>query len=85
MLERTESGNGTHFKSSLENTWAKDHTIEQIYCVPCQAPASGTMVSCQTNGLLKTMLKAMGGRTLKHWKKNLAEATCLVSTRGYFI
>ena len=28
------------------------------------------------------MLKAMGGRTLKHWEKHLAEATWLVNTRG---
>ena len=27
------------------------------------------------------MLKAMGGRTLKHWEKHLAEATWLVNTR----
>ena len=28
------------------------------------------------------MLKAMGGRTLKHWEKHLAEATWLANTRG---
>ena len=28
--ERVESDNGTHFKNSLVNTWAKDHGIEWI-------------------------------------------------------
>ena len=34
------------------------------------------------NGLLKTMLKAMGGGSFKHWEKHLAENTWLVNTRG---
>ena len=39
--ERVESDNGTHFKNSLVNTWAKDHGIEWIYHIPYHAPASG--------------------------------------------
>jgi len=44
------------------------------------APASGKIE--RYNGLLKTMLKAMGGTTFKNWEKHLAEATWLVNTRG---
>ena len=75
-----ESDNGTHFKNSLVNTWAKDHGIEWIYHIPYHAPASGKIE--RYNGLLKTMLKAMGGGTFKHWEKHLAEATWLVNTQG---
>ncbi|XP_048786341.1 uncharacterized protein LOC125686417 isoform X3 [Lagopus muta] len=57
--ERIESDNGTHFKNSLVNTWAKDHGIEWIYHIPYHAPASGKIE--RYNGLLKTMLKALGG------------------------
>ena len=32
--------------------------------------------------VVKTMLKAMGGGTFKHWEKHLTEATWLVNTRG---
>ena len=78
--ERAESDNGTHFKNSLVNTWAKDHGIEWIYHIPYHAPASGKIE--RYNGLLKTMLKAMGGGTFKHWEKHLAKATWLVNTRG---
>ena len=28
------------------------------------------------------MLKAMGGRTFKHWEKHLSEAAWLVNTQG---
>lgn len=38
--ERIETDNGTHYKNSLINTWAKDHGIEWIYHVPYHAPAS---------------------------------------------
>ena len=78
--ERIESDNGTHFKNSLVGTWAKGHGIEWIYHIPYHAPASGKIE--RYNGLLKTMLKAMGGGTFKHWEKHLAEATWLVNTRG---
>ncbi|RMC18179.1 hypothetical protein DUI87_05060 [Hirundo rustica rustica] len=33
-LERTESDNGTHFKNSLINTWAREHGIEWVYHIP---------------------------------------------------
>ena len=46
---------------------------------PYHAPASGKID--HYNGLLKTMLKATGGGTLKHWEKHLAEATWLVNTQ----
>ena len=78
--ERVESHNGTPFKNSLVNTWAKDHGIEWIYHIPYHAPTSGKIE--QYSGLVKTMLKAMGGGTFKHWEKHLAEATWLVNTRG---
>ena len=78
--ERIESDNGTHFKNSLVDTWAREHGIEWIYHIPYHAPASGKIE--RYNGLLKTMLKAMGGGTFKHWEKHLAEATWLVNTRG---
>jgi len=54
--------------------------IEWIYHIPYNAPASGNIK--RYNGLLKTMLKAMGGGTLKHWGKQLTEATWLVNTKG---
>ncbi|KAK4810590.1 hypothetical protein QYF61_007327 [Mycteria americana] len=38
--ERTESDNGTHFRKSLIDTWAKEHGIEWVYHIPCHAPAS---------------------------------------------
>ena len=78
--ERIESYNGTHFKNSLVITWAKNHGIEWIYHIPYHAPASGKIE--RFNGLLKTMLKAMGGGTSKNWENHLAEATWLVNTRG---
>ena len=83
--ERIESDNKTHFKNSLENTWATGHGIEWIYHIPYHAPASGKTEwynGLKTMLLLKTMLKAMGGGTFKHWVKHLAEATWLVNTRG---
>ncbi|RMC20685.1 hypothetical protein DUI87_01537 [Hirundo rustica rustica] len=39
--ERIESDNGTHFKNSLINTWAKEHGIEWVYHIPYHAPAAG--------------------------------------------
>ncbi|RMB92675.1 hypothetical protein DUI87_30984 [Hirundo rustica rustica] len=57
--ERIESDNGTHFKNSLINTWAREHGIEWIYHIPFHAPAAGKVERC--NGLLKTTLKALGG------------------------
>ncbi|RMC21421.1 hypothetical protein DUI87_02287 [Hirundo rustica rustica] len=57
--ERTESDNGTHFKNSLINTWAREHGIEWVYHIPYHVPAAGKVERC--NGLLKTTLKALGG------------------------
>ena len=48
--ERNYSHNGTNFKNSLVNTWAKDHGTERIYHIPYRAPAS-TKIK-QYNGLL---------------------------------
>ncbi|RMC00195.1 hypothetical protein DUI87_22797 [Hirundo rustica rustica] len=78
--ERIESDNGTHFKNSLINTWAREHGIEWVYHIPYHAPAAGKVERC--NGLLKTTLKALGGGTFKNWENNLAKATWLVNTRG---
>ncbi|RMB92599.1 hypothetical protein DUI87_30908 [Hirundo rustica rustica] len=78
--ERIESDNGTHFKNSLINTWARDHGIEWIYHIPYHAPAAGKVERC--NGLLKTTLKALGGGTFKNWEANLAKASWMVNTRG---
>ncbi|RMC20272.1 hypothetical protein DUI87_01118 [Hirundo rustica rustica] len=57
--ERIESDNGTHFKNSLINNWAREHGIEWVYHIPYHAPASGKIE--RYNGLLKTTLKALGG------------------------
>jgi len=57
--ERIESDNGTHFRNSLIDTWAKEHSIEWVYHIPYHAPASGKFE--RYNGLLKTTLRAMGG------------------------
>ncbi|RMC21713.1 hypothetical protein DUI87_02581 [Hirundo rustica rustica] len=78
--ERIESDNGTHFKNSLINTWAREHGIEWIYHIPYHAPAAGKVE--RYNGLLKTTLKALGGGTFKNWELNLAKATWMVNTRG---
>ncbi|RMC11828.1 hypothetical protein DUI87_11954 [Hirundo rustica rustica] len=74
--ERIESDNGTHFKNSLINTWAREHGIEWVYHIPYHAPAAGKVEPC--NGLLKTTLKALGGGTFKNWEIKLAKATCLI-------
>ncbi|RMC21602.1 hypothetical protein DUI87_02469 [Hirundo rustica rustica] len=55
--ERTESDNGTHFKNSLINTWAREHGIEWAYHIPYHAPAAGKVERC--NVLLKISLKAI--------------------------
>ncbi|RMC19705.1 hypothetical protein DUI87_03269 [Hirundo rustica rustica] len=78
--ERIESDNGTHFKNSLINTWAREHGIEWVCHIPYHAPAAGKVEQC--NGLLKTTLKALGRGTFKNWENNLAKATWLVNTRG---
>ncbi|RMC09641.1 hypothetical protein DUI87_13427 [Hirundo rustica rustica] len=78
--ERIESDNGTHFKNSLINTWAREHSIEWIYHIPYHAPAAEKVE--QRNGLLKTTLKVLGGGTVKNWEVNLAKATWMVNTRG---
>ncbi|RMC15997.1 hypothetical protein DUI87_08204 [Hirundo rustica rustica] len=57
--ERIESDNGTHFKNSLINTWAREHGIEWVYHIPYHAPAAGKVE--RHNALLKTQLKALGG------------------------
>uniref|UniRef100_A0A8U7M6V6 ribonuclease H n=1 Tax=Corvus moneduloides TaxID=1196302 RepID=A0A8U7M6V6_CORMO len=59
--ERTESDNGTHFKNSLINTGAREHGVEWLYPIPYHAPVAGKVEWC--NGLLKTALKALCGRT----------------------
>ncbi|RMC19765.1 hypothetical protein DUI87_03329 [Hirundo rustica rustica] len=41
--ERIESDNGTHFKNSLINTWAREHSIEWVYHIPYHAPAAGKL------------------------------------------
>ncbi|RMB93993.1 hypothetical protein DUI87_29580 [Hirundo rustica rustica] len=71
--ERIESDNGTHFKNSLINTWAREHGIEWVYHIPYHAPAAGKVERC--NGLLKTTLKALRGGTFKNWENNLAKVT----------
>ncbi|RMC21742.1 hypothetical protein DUI87_02611 [Hirundo rustica rustica] len=71
--ERIESDNGTHFKNSLINTWAREHGIEWVYHIPYHAPAAGKVERC--NSLIKTTLKALGGGTFKNWEINLAKAT----------
>ncbi|RMC20715.1 hypothetical protein DUI87_01567 [Hirundo rustica rustica] len=78
--ERIESDNGTHFKNSLINTWAREHGIEWVYHIPYHAPAAGKVE--RHNALLKTQLKALGGGSFKNWEQNLAKATWLVNTRG---
>ncbi|RMC00119.1 hypothetical protein DUI87_23529 [Hirundo rustica rustica] len=78
--ERIESDNGTHFKNSLINTWAREHGIEWVYHIPYHAPAAGKVELC--SGLLKTTLRALGAGTFKNQEINLAKATWLVNTRG---
>ncbi|RMC19597.1 hypothetical protein DUI87_03156 [Hirundo rustica rustica] len=78
--ERIESDNGTHFKNSLINNWAREHGIEWVSHIPYHAPASGKVE--RYNGLLKTTLKALGGGSFKNWEQHLAKATCLVNIRG---
>ncbi|RMC16855.1 hypothetical protein DUI87_06108 [Hirundo rustica rustica] len=78
--KRIESDNGTHFKNSLINNWAREHGIEWVYHIPYHAPASGKIE--RYNGLLKTTLKALGGGSFKNWEQHLAKATWLVNTRG---
>ncbi|KAF4802812.1 hypothetical protein TURU_021844 [Turdus rufiventris] len=39
--ETIESDNGTHFKNSLINSWAREHGIEWVYHIPYHAPAAG--------------------------------------------
>ncbi|RMC17141.1 hypothetical protein DUI87_05718 [Hirundo rustica rustica] len=78
--EMIESDNGTHFKNSLINNWAREHGIEWVYHIPYHAPASGKVE--RYNGLLKTTLKALGGGSFENWEQHLAKATWLVNTRG---
>ncbi|RMC20757.1 hypothetical protein DUI87_01609 [Hirundo rustica rustica] len=78
--KRIESDNGTHFKNSLINTWAREHGIEWMYHIPYHAPAAGKVE--RHNALLKTQLKALGGGSFKIWEQHLAKATWLVNTRG---
>ncbi|RMC17397.1 hypothetical protein DUI87_05978 [Hirundo rustica rustica] len=78
--ERIESDNGTHFKNSLINTWAREHGIEWVHHIPYHAPAAGKVE--RHNALLKTQLKALGGGSFKNWEQYLAKATWLANTRG---
>ncbi|KAK4817660.1 hypothetical protein QYF61_023250, partial [Mycteria americana] len=75
--ERTESDNETHFQKNPIDTWAKEHGIEWVYHIPYHTPASGKIK--RYNGLLKTMLRAMGAGTFKHWDTHLAKAICIGS------
>ncbi|TRZ08998.1 hypothetical protein HGM15179_018109, partial [Zosterops borbonicus] len=77
--ERIESDNGTHFKNSLINTWAREHGIEWVYHIPYHVPATGKVE--RFNGLLKTTLKALDGGSFKNWEQHLAKAAWLVNTR----
>ncbi|RMC08867.1 hypothetical protein DUI87_13861 [Hirundo rustica rustica] len=79
--ERIESDNGTHFKNSLINTWAREHGIEWVYHIPYHAPAAGKVERHKAQ-LSKTQLKALGGGSFKNWEQHLAKATWLVNTRG---
>ncbi|RMC16829.1 hypothetical protein DUI87_06082 [Hirundo rustica rustica] len=76
--ERIESDNGTHFKNSLINTWAREHGIEWVYHIPYHAPTADKVE--RHNALLKTQLKALGGGSFKNWEQHLAKATWLVNT-----
>ncbi|RMC09827.1 hypothetical protein DUI87_13614 [Hirundo rustica rustica] len=76
--ERIESDNGTHFKNSLINTWAREHGIEWVYHIPYHTPAAGKVE--RHNALLKTQLKALGGGSFKNWEQHLTKATWLVNT-----
>ncbi|RMC09678.1 hypothetical protein DUI87_13464 [Hirundo rustica rustica] len=78
--ERIESDNGTHFKNSLINNWAREHGIEWVYHIPYHAPASGKIE--RYNGLLKTTLKALGGGSFKNWEQHLAKATWVRASGG---
>lgn len=69
--KRTESDNRTYFKNSLIDTWAT--VLSGWNILPCHAPATGKIELY--NRLLKTTLKAMSGRTIKHWEMHLAKAT----------
>ncbi|RMC09625.1 hypothetical protein DUI87_13411 [Hirundo rustica rustica] len=61
--ERTESDNGTSFKNSLINNWAREHSIEYVYHIPYHAPASGKVK--RYNRLLKNIPKALDGGSFK--------------------
>jgi len=75
-----ESNNGTHFRNSLIDTWAKEHVMEWVYHIPYHPPVSGKIE--WYNGLLKSSLRAIGGGTFKNWDTQLAKANLLVNTRG---
>jgi len=62
--ERTESDNGTHLRNNLIDTRANAHVIEWVYDIPYHAPSSREIE--RYDGLLKTILKAMGGGTFRH-------------------
>ncbi|RMC14805.1 hypothetical protein DUI87_06981 [Hirundo rustica rustica] len=79
--ERIESDNGTHFKNSLINTWAREHGIEWVYHIPYHTPAAGKVE--RHNALLKTQLKALGGGSFKNWEQHLAKLHRSVSADGW--
>ncbi|RMC20991.1 hypothetical protein DUI87_01846 [Hirundo rustica rustica] len=56
--ERIESDNGTHFKNSLINNWAREHGIEWVYHIPYHAPAAGKVE--RHNALLKSSVESIG-------------------------
>jgi len=67
-----------------ETIWSppgpKRHGIEWVDHIPDQPRASGKVE--RYNGPLKSMLRALGAGTWKHWDRNLPEATWLVNNRG---
>lgn len=69
--ERIELDNGTHFQNNLTDTWAREHGIDWGCHILYHALASGKME--WYNGVLKTILKAVGGGTSKHWDLHFSE------------
>ncbi|RMB97142.1 hypothetical protein DUI87_26426 [Hirundo rustica rustica] len=73
--ERIESDNGTHFKNSLINTWAREHGIEWVYHIPYHTPAAGKVE--KHNELLKTQGQVLSfrGFLLQRLYTNLHKGT----------
>ena len=72
---RIESDNGTHFKNSLINTWAKDHGIKWIYRIPYHAPAFGKI---ERYNVVKIVVKIIAYKiTVFMTSKNATVHLCL--------